>query len=307
MTTAVIQAAGAVLWRPGAGAPEIALVHRPQYDDWSLPKGKLAPDEPAVLGAVREVLEETGHRGVVGRRVGLQRYDKLLPTGPTPKEVRFWSMRDSGGEFIPTEEVDELRWLPPAHARSTVTLDRDRDVIQAFIDQPHDTWPAVVVRHGSAGRRDRWRGDDARRPLDAAGIAQAAAVAAVLHCYGVTRIVSAHVDRCVQTVQPFADAAGVAIKREPLLSEPGYAADPAAALDLCLSLLKEEQPVALCTQRRVVSPLTADLLRACGRDGPGITLAKGALAVLHVSAGTVIDVEQHPPPDEDEPEGSPHG
>ncbi|HVF20247.1 MAG TPA: NUDIX hydrolase [Mycobacteriales bacterium] len=299
-----IRAAGAVLWRPAGEGVEVAVVHRPRYDDWSLPKGKLQPGEPAVLGAVREVLEETGHQAVLGRRLGRQNYDKLLSSGPVPKVVQFWAMRADGGAFDPGDEVDELAWLPVGAARQVVTLDRDRDVLAAFTAAAHDTRPLVVVRHGSAGSRDGWAGDDRSRPLDDAGTEQAKRLADILAAYGVARVISADVDRCVETVAPFADRARIDVEVEPLLGESAYQADPAGALKACLAALGTEQPTALCTQRRVVAPLTADLLNALGVATGGLALAKGACAVLHVSRGDLVDVEQHPPLEDAPEEGS---
>ena len=104
----VIEAAGGVLWRHTAGdtgdagtaGVEIALVHRPKYDDWSLPKGKLVAAEHPVIGALREILEETGFGGRPGRRLGETRY---LKDG-VPKRVRYWSVEATGGQFMPGDE-----------------------------------------------------------------------------------------------------------------------------------------------------------------------------------------------------------
>src|SRR5579885_3571336 len=93
----LIEAAGGVLWRPALGGAgvEVALVHRPKYDDWSLPKGKLGGGEHVILAALREVWEETGFMGVVGRSLGEIRY---LKEG-VPKRVRYWAMRAESGRF----------------------------------------------------------------------------------------------------------------------------------------------------------------------------------------------------------------
>ena len=109
-----VLAAGAVLWRPGSDAavPEIAIVHRPRYDDWSLPKGKVDPGETEPVTAVREVAEETGYRSHLGRRLAAVSY----PVEQSIKKVRYWAARTVGGEFSPNSEVDELKWLPVAEA-----------------------------------------------------------------------------------------------------------------------------------------------------------------------------------------------
>src|SRR5579875_3629537 len=92
-TREAVPAAGAVVWRKAAGGPEVLLVHRRKYDDWSWPKGKREPGEHALLTAVREVAEETSVRPVLGPRLGRTRY---LASG-LPKRVDYWSARADGG------------------------------------------------------------------------------------------------------------------------------------------------------------------------------------------------------------------
>src|SRR5690606_11312898 len=108
-----IRAAGGVLWRhaPGdGGRVEVAVIHRPRYDDWSLPKGKLAAGESELEAAVREIREETGFHVRVGRPLGVTRYSKETVSGARPKVVRWWAMQGEGGGFSPTREVDDLVW-----------------------------------------------------------------------------------------------------------------------------------------------------------------------------------------------------
>ncbi|MFJ1755544.1 NUDIX hydrolase [Kitasatospora sp. NPDC088134] len=131
-----VLAAGAVLWVPGPlrkdggrKKPRVALVHRPKYDDWSLPKGKLEPGEGWRAAALREVLEETGLRCVLGPELPAQHY---LAHG-RPKEVRYWSAVPTGGAFRPNREVDRLEWLPPRRAKERLTHPRDRVLIDALL------------------------------------------------------------------------------------------------------------------------------------------------------------------------------
>ncbi|MBO1416136.1 NUDIX hydrolase [Streptomyces sp. FH025] len=132
----VILAAGAVLWLPGRpkpsgrlGRPRIAVIHRPKYDDWSLPKGKLDPGEDVVEAALREVWEETGFRCLLGPELPAQHY----PAQGRPKEVRYWSAVPTGGAFRPNREVDRLEWLPAGKARARLTHGRDRLLIDALL------------------------------------------------------------------------------------------------------------------------------------------------------------------------------
>jgi 8-oxo-dGTP diphosphatase len=105
----------------------VLLVHRPKYDDWTVPKGKLDRGEPALDGALREVEEETGLRGRLVRELPPARYEDHEGR---PKLVRYWLMEPDGDTpFVPNDEVDELRWLAPAAAAELLTYARDRELL----------------------------------------------------------------------------------------------------------------------------------------------------------------------------------
>lgn len=126
----MIEAAGGVVWRrSGTGATEVLLVHRPRYDDWSLPKGKLDPREAAEAAALREVEEETGLRCRLGRELPAVRY---VDRNGRAKRVRYWAMEPVSGAFAPGDEVDEVRWLPVDDAAALLSYDRDRAVLDAL-------------------------------------------------------------------------------------------------------------------------------------------------------------------------------
>jgi 8-oxo-dGTP pyrophosphatase MutT (NUDIX family) len=126
----VILAAGGVLWRhPRNGDPEVLLVHRPKYDDWTLPKGKLDDGESAEEAARREVEEETGFRVELGEELPSTDYHDRFGR---PKNVRYWVMDIKDGEFQPNREVDEVRWLTVDAAKEELSYARDRDVLDAF-------------------------------------------------------------------------------------------------------------------------------------------------------------------------------
>ncbi|MER7762063.1 NUDIX hydrolase [Streptomyces sp. NPDC097619] len=120
-------AAGCVLWRrsPRDGGIEVCLVHRPRYDDWSHPKGKVKKRETAAAAAVREVLEETGQRCAPGAALPTVRY----PVGGLPKTVHYWTAEALGGTFTPSDEVDEIRWSAPAAAAALLTHPHDRELL----------------------------------------------------------------------------------------------------------------------------------------------------------------------------------
>nr|WSZ96965.1 NUDIX hydrolase [Streptomyces sp. NBC_00857] len=128
-------AAGCVLWRrsPSGAGIELALVHRPKYDDWSHPKGKLKRGEDTLAAAVREVLEETGHHCAPKARLGTVRY---VAQG-RPKEVSYWAAESTGGLFAPNDEVDRIAWLTPPAARTRLTQPRDRLLVDALLNALH--------------------------------------------------------------------------------------------------------------------------------------------------------------------------
>jgi 8-oxo-dGTP diphosphatase len=118
-----VKAAGGVVRRDG----RIAVVHRPRYDDWSLPKGKLDPGETWEEAALREVREETGLECSLGEELSSTRYRDRKGRS---KLVRYWLMDPVGGEFEPNDETDELRWLTPAEAAALLTYPRDQELAQ---------------------------------------------------------------------------------------------------------------------------------------------------------------------------------
>jgi 8-oxo-dGTP diphosphatase len=128
-----VRAAGGVVVRAGKGGPEIALIHRPKYADWSLPKGKLNPGEGWAEAALREVAEETGMRCELGPELEPASY---LDRKGRRKLVRYWLMRRLDGSFEPGDEVDRLRWVPPAEAQALLSYEHDRKLARAVADRP---------------------------------------------------------------------------------------------------------------------------------------------------------------------------
>ncbi|GFE15081.1 DNA mismatch repair protein MutT [Streptomyces glebosus] len=130
-----VRAAGCVLWRraPTEDGLEIALVHRPKYDDWSHPKGKLKRGENALAGAVREVAEETG----MDCRPGAPLPTSYYYANGRPKTVRYWAAEALAGAFTPSSEVDRLEWLSPDEARTRLTQERDRPLVDALLAALH--------------------------------------------------------------------------------------------------------------------------------------------------------------------------
>lgn len=285
----IVLAAGAVLWRPGhrESAEEVAVIHRPRYNDWSLPKGKVDPGETEPVTAVREVFEETGHHVQLGRRIATVSY----PIEPRTKKVQYWSARSIGGSFAPNNEVDDLIWLPVAAAIKKVTYPYDRKILRRWAKQSPDTKSVLIVRHGTAGSKSRFSGDDKLRPLDKKGRAQAEALVAQLSTFGPTDVYSADRVRCHQTVEPLAEELGVTINNEPSLTEEAYADNPKRGRRCVLQIAETDRTPVICTQGKVIPDLIAWW---CERDGVRPDKSrnrKGSTWVLSLVDGRLIGAD----------------
>ncbi|WP_255450099.1 NUDIX hydrolase [Skermania sp. ID1734] len=292
MAKANIIASGAVLWRKSPTDPdslEVALVHRPRYDDWSFPKGKLERDETVVLASVREVREETGFDCRLGRH--LTRVTYPVTGHRKLKRVDYWAAEVTGGGFTPNKEVDELLWLPSSLALDQLSYPMDRRVLRSFLRHPVDTSTMLLVRHARAGRSERYRGDDTQRPLDKLGRQQAQALVPQLLAFGATHVHSADRTRCVQTVQRLADALDVSIKLEPLLSEEGYANDRDAGRARACKIAQKDGVRVVCSQGKVIPDLMQWWADRDGVELPPARNRKGSMWVLSLRNGRLITAD----------------
>ena len=298
-----VRAAGAVVWQPAGAGGRVALVHRPKYDDWSFPKGKLEPDEHVLLAAVREVEEETGLVVTLGRRLPPVRY----AGGSVPKRVDYWAATvaaDPGG-FAPNQEIDEVAWVAGSRAAARLSYRRDAETLAAFRAGPVRTAPLILLRHASAGRKSDWARSDRSRPLDARGRADAQTLARLLSCFGSSRVISSPAERCLATVRPYAARAGVLVEIEPALevTDAGVAgasgADHSAADDPEVAktvgqLAAADQPVVICAHRENLQTLLAAACAELGADCPaGEPLHKSEFLVLHRANQKLAAIERY--------------
>jgi len=287
--TATIHAAGAVLWRPGCGsdAVEVAVVHRPRYDDWSLPKGKVDPGETEAVTAVREVEEETGYAAELGRRLTSVSY----PVEQATKRVQYWAARALGGDFTPNDEVDKLLWMPAAEALKCLQYPDDRKVLRRFTRQPADTRSVLIVRHGVAGTKARYKGDDRNRPLDKRGRAQAESLVGLLLAFGATDLYAAPRVRCHQTLEPLAEELGVTIRDEPELTEEAYADDRQSGRRRVMEIATSDRTPVICTQGKVIPDLIAWWSERDGVRPDKSRNRKGSVWVLSLAGDTLVSAD----------------
>lgn len=299
-----VYAAGAALYRlDDDGVPEIAVVHRPRYDDWSLPKGKVDGGESLAMAAVRELHEETGHRSVLGQFLGQSTY--ALKNG-AKKSVWYWAARETGGEFVPSGECDEIAWLPVAEARERVSYELDARVLERFEEStlPHvgTIRQVIVVRHARAGNRADWKGEDLDRPLDRKGLLQAEYLVPQLTAFGVSSVVSAEPLRCRESVEPIAEALGAAIDIDPSVgdiaaeNDPGEAAATILALSVAGTVDGAGSIAVVCSQGTAIPAAFECLARGTSLEGRDFSTKKSGQWTLSFSGGRLVAADYIPSP-----------
>ncbi|WP_116040680.1 NUDIX hydrolase [Amycolatopsis palatopharyngis] len=295
-----IRAAGAVLWRNReAGtdsAIEVAVVHRPRYDDWSLPKGKLDPGETVPVAAVRELREETGFEAVLGRYLLQVDYEVDHRGVRSDKIVDFFSARAVFGGFAANDEVDDLRWLPVREAEAMLTYHADVAVLREFCALPAQLTTVLLIRHAKAGKREEWTGDDDLRPLSDAGQRQAEAVRTMVRAFHPDRVLAAPRLRCVQTVQGVAEDLGTEVRHESLLAEEGYWRDPVLGTARLLAIVGDGGTPLISSQGGVIPAVVTALAE---RDG--VALASGKSGTVSAKKGSLWLLSFRPPTEADGP------
>jgi 8-oxo-(d)GTP phosphatase len=281
-----VRAAGAVVTRKGG---DVLLVHRPRYDDWSFPKGKVDPGEHVVAAAIREVAEETGLDVRLGPPLPGQRYG--LTSGRT-KAVSYWTARvigdDDVSRYAVNAEIDEVAWVAWDKAREVLTYDRDRQTLDDAGPLRRKTRALVVLRHGHARSRKAWRDDDRRRPLLKPGGVQAEKLIPLLAAFDVTAVHTSSSTRCLDTVAPYAHTTGWPLVTHDCLSEEDATLEE--VVDLVDDLLEEPDGSVLCSHR----PVLPTVLDAVGVTGD-VRLEPGEMLVVHHRKGRIVALERHLP------------
>lgn len=298
-------AAGTIPWRISGRTLEVLLVHRPRYDDWTWPKGKIDNDETLPECAARETEEETGIAVTLGQPLIPVRY-KLVDG--RAKIVHYWAAQalpeDSPArgarpavERASTGEVDGTEWVEARAAMKRLTYKRDREPLGQVIDQWEDdrlrTWTLVVVRHGRAQKRSAWKkgkGAEHDRPLTPYGGTQAERLVPILSAYGVEDVMTSPWERCAATVRPYLEATGIGAEMRPELTEHAHEKNPKPVRKLISTCVRtNDVPVAVCTHR----PTLPTVVDAIGEHTPNRIFAKlpgsdpwlkpGEILVVHVA------------------------
>lgn len=280
----MVRAAGAVVTRKN---DDVLLVHRPSYDDWAFPKGKLDRAERPMVAAVREVYEETGLQIRLGPPLPNQQY----PIRIGSKIVYYWAGFVPGDDdlsgFKPNQEIDQVRWVPRDELQDTLTYGMDRATLASAHRVRRESWPLIILRHAQARSRRAWgrKKDDRLRPLIKPGRIQAAKLAPVLGAYDVENIITSSSTRCVETIQPYADASGWPIAAYDELTEEAATHD--SVLDLVDDVFHTDESAVICAHRPVL-PAIFDVLRM-----EPVELEPGKMVVLHRRRGRILAVEYH--------------
>ncbi|MDU2269640.1 MAG: NUDIX domain-containing protein [Winkia neuii] len=280
----IVRSGGAIVWRlrqggrtiPGTQIPrsetdiEVLIVHRPRYDDWSWPKGKMERGEHIVATAVREVEEETGFAVRLGVPLQTQRY--RLGVGHT-KEVRYWLGQLDVSEpamvgrplakRAPISEIDQTKWAKPAKARKMLTRRGDQRLLDEAVahirNRTAQTQPLLIMRHAKAVGRKKWEGEESARPLARKGVGQTKNLVPILSAYGIGQVLTSPWRRCFQTVAPFATLTGAPLTALAELTETAHAADGMAVRELAKKWLADGQARGVCVHRPTLPALVGAL------------------------------------------------
>lgn len=310
MTETAVYAAGGVLWRVLDEKLLVLLIHRTQYRDVTLPKGKVDPGEMLAETAAREIFEETGIRVSLGVPVGVSRY--FMPN-KLQKIVHYWAAEATdaairASAFVPNKEIAALEWVPLKKAAARLSYPVDMEIIEHFTRLVDEgvlrTFPIIALRHAKAVSREEWDGKDAARPLAPRGKKQANSIVGPLLAFGARKIVSSSATRCVKTVAPLSAALGRKIEKTSLISQDAWENGTSDARTIVGERVRTRKPAVLCSHGPVIPEILTEIALATGTLrgsylGSASALEAGAFSVVHLSIDNpgsgIVAIETHTP------------
>ena len=295
----LILAAGGVVWRETANSEiELAIIHRPRYDDWSFPKGKLDSGEELISCAYREIMEETGLNIELGPYLGEIEYESI----DGPKHVTYWAAKALAGsnEFQANLEADLLEWHSIESARLKLSRDTDRKILDIFIDSPFQAKKLIMLRHAKALARSEWQSGDEDRPLDNLGQLQAKRMHAVYQVFGISQIHTSDAVRCYDTVIGMTKT----MKIEPVitakLSEYTFEKNRDKSLEYAKELAESAREtgevILLCSHNPILPRMLEYVSKKSDIDLPENKLKPGDAWVIYLGKKKVLQIDVIPAP-----------
>jgi 8-oxo-dGTP diphosphatase len=285
-----IIAAGAVVWRKiDSNEVEVAIIHRPKYDDWSFPKGKVDIGEAEIACAHREVLEESNLDTQFGPYLGEVAYETI----DGPKRVYFWSAKVvTSYPFSANSEVDKLEWHSIKSAKKKLTLESDKEILSKFAKLDLDTKPFILLRHAKAVTRGEWQGDDDDRPLDSLGSHQADRLIPIYSVFKIEEIHSSDALRCYDTVSKLARRLEIKFEVNNKLGENAYKKDKERAFEYCKDLIKVSKSILICSHNPILPKLLNKLTKKSEVAADDEKLQPADSWVIHRNGKEIIQVDR---------------
>ena len=285
-----ISAAGAVVWRKHKdNFTEVAIIHRPKYDDWSFPKGKLEIGESLISCAHREVLEETNLHTEFGPHLGQVEYFTLDGL----KKVTYWSAKVIAEKpFRTNSEVDQLKWIPITKVIEVLTNETDKEIFDKFVKVKFNSKPFILLRHAKAITRDEWQGEDDDRPLSSSGQNQAMRLLSTYQVFNIDQIHSSDAVRCYDTVKSMAKGLDIKLEVSSKLSESTYKKDKEKAFDYVRELIKEDKSILICSHNPILPKMLNKLTKKSEIEADEDKLSPADGWVIHRSGKEIIQIDR---------------
>jgi 8-oxo-dGTP diphosphatase len=286
-----VLAAGAVVWRFNEeGQVVVLLIHRPRYDDWSIPKGKLDEGEQIIACAYREVIEETHLKVKFGPFITEAEY--YVADGL--KRVSYWAAHayDHGDLFVPNAEADEARWLTIEDAIELATRESDKEVLSIFFKAPFDAQTLIMLRHGKALAREEWLGEDSDRPLAQLGSLQAKRMISIYQAINIEKIITSDAIRCYDTVEPLSRALDIKLEVQKDVSENTWKKDKEKAIEFAKEIIKREETTIVCSHNPVLPRMLEKITKKIDFDYPDNKLQPGEAWIIHHKKKDVLQIDR---------------